>query len=372
VGGSVAEHQPGRQQTTRDGDPNARRERARQLSLLNGAVGETAVIYSARSGLGPRFPAPETLANQRLSEAGACQRSHLWRSRLIRTPRVLGTCAAGPIASRLSWAGLSIRIGRVGYNRAANGPLGRSWQCPTHHGRKRWDAAMPNNTIILRHKAFWLFYAGADDEPLDDDVVRHFDTTTINRREYLEAVIPLPCGADFSLEVTISPDLGSVNLGLRNANTNAVAEMGWWDDARWHPHALRWSELTRLHQYWVSRLAPAIHPSAAFLLLARFVGNGLDERDHFSQRKDVIRDHYEELQLFTLAETTKLADKTFVLPSEDDYRWTEDDEFGWVFGGEYPCYSIRNREHSGGSEGLFPFSDWSTVFDQLPPPIRGT
>src|SRR5215510_10564360 len=101
---------------------------------------------------------------------------------------------------------------------------------------------MPDASAILRYSAFWRFYVSASDDPPDNEILRHFGTTTIHGREYAEAVIPVPCGSDFSLEITITPDLGSVNLGLRKAHSNVVAEMGWWDDARWHPRALRWSE----------------------------------------------------------------------------------------------------------------------------------
>jgi hypothetical protein len=225
---------------------------------------------------------------------------------------------------------------------------------------------MPDASDILRYSVFWWFYVRASDDALDSEMLRHFSTTTINGHQYAEAVIPLPCGTGFSLEITITPELGSVNLGLRNARTNAVAEMGWWDDARWHPHGLRWSELEKLYQYWLNDSLPNIHPSAAFLLLAVFVGNGADERDQFSERKGAIAGHYEQLRLFTPVEITELVDHTFVLPTEEDYNWSQDRELGWVFGGQYPCYSIRNREHRSGAEGRFPFSDWSRVMAQLP------
>ena len=226
---------------------------------------------------------------------------------------------------------------------------------------------MPDASQILGYSEFWRFYVRASDEPLGEEILRHFSRTSINAREYAEAVIALPCGSEFSLEITITPDLGSVNLGLRNARMNRVAEMGWWDDARWHPHALRWSELVKLHQYWLNESLPRIHPSAAFLVLALFVGHGADERGNFADRKEAIAQHYEQLQLFTPTEIAELVKHTFVLPSEEDYNWSKDDELGWVFGGEYPCYSLRNREHWGGTEGRFPFSDWSMVVAQLPP-----
>jgi hypothetical protein len=226
---------------------------------------------------------------------------------------------------------------------------------------------MPDASNILRYRDFWRFYVGVSDDPLDVEILRHFDSVTIQGRKYPEAMIPLRCGTHFSLEVRITPDLGSVNLGLRNARQNVVAKMGWWDDARWHPHALRWLELERLEHYWLSDSATRLHPSAAFLLLALFVGHGADESDQFPERKATIARHYGELQLFTTTEITELVDRTFVLPSDEDYNWSQDNDLGWVFGGEYPCYSLRNREHADGSEGRFPFSDWATVMAHLPP-----
>lgn len=223
---------------------------------------------------------------------------------------------------------------------------------------------MPDVSAILRSKAFWIWYTYSSDEPLDDDVLRHFDTKAIEGRDYSTVVISLPCGGGYSIEVDMVPHQRSVHLGLQNPCTGLVSQMGWWDEARWHPHALRWPELTRLHGYWMAHPHADIHPSTAFLLLAMFVGHGVDDRPHLSDRKDVLRSHYTQLQLFTEDDIAELTDKTLVLPSEDDYRWTQDDELGWVFGGEYSCYSIRNRDHSDGSEGGFPFDDWSLAMNE--------
>jgi hypothetical protein len=222
-------------------------------------------------------------------------------------------------------------------------------------------------TPILRYKAFWQYYTRTTEDPLNEEVLRHFGTAAINGRTHAEAVLALPIGSEFSLQITISPDLGSVDLGLQSARTNQVAEMGWMDDARSHPHAVRWSELEKLYRYWLNRLPQDIHPSAAFLLLAIFVGHGADEADQFAARKDAIAGHYQRLQLFSPHEIAVLAKRTFVRPIESDYNWSEDDELGWVFGGHYPCYSLRNRAHSDGAEGRFPFSNWLEVLAQLPP-----
>lgn len=175
----------------------------------------------------------------------------------------------------------------------------------------------------------------------------------------------MPCGIGHLLEVSILPAFSSIDLGLRNTAANTVAEMGWWDDARWHPHALRWEELVKLHAYWRKQADFLLHPCAAFLLIALFVGHGTDEQSRYSHRREVFRQHYGQLQIFDGAEIDEVSNATLILPSEADYKWTIDDELGWVFGGEYPCYSIRNRDHASGSEGYFPFAEWAKIVDQL-------
>lgn len=213
---------------------------------------------------------------------------------------------------------------------------------------------------------FWKWlYLRAENEPIDDEVLRYFGIARISDREYSQAVVSLPCGTGHRLEVSILPAFTSIDLGLRDLNTDVVAEMGWWDDARWHPHALRWDELVKLHNYWSKFDDLDVHPSAAFLLLALFVGHGIDEQPRYSDRKVLIRKHYDRLQSLPDAEIEQVSEATLILPSEEDYKWTIDDELGWVFGGEYPCYSIRNRDHASGTEGYFPFNEWARIVEQM-------
>jgi hypothetical protein len=225
---------------------------------------------------------------------------------------------------------------------------------------------MSGSLAFLRLPQFWRFYVRPHDHRLDADALNLFGTTPINRRPDAEAVVSLRCGPDHLLDLKITPAPAMANLGLRNARTNASAEMGWWDDFRWHPYALRWSELERLHRSWLGGPPDAVPPGAAFLLLARFVGIGVDERDVMPARQAVLAEHYRNLDLFTPGEAAELSEHTVVPPSEIDYRWSQDGELGWVFGGEYPCYSLRNREHAGGVEGLFPFAEWATIVAELP------
>jgi hypothetical protein len=112
---------------------------------------------------------------------------------------------------------------------------------------------MSDSSEFLRLKQFWRFYVPLDEDegemvPLDGEILALFGTTEIDGRPYAQSVISLRCGQDGFVDLTIRPELSFVNLGLRNCRTNSSSDMGWWDNARWHPFALRWSELERLHQ----------------------------------------------------------------------------------------------------------------------------
>ena len=224
---------------------------------------------------------------------------------------------------------------------------------------------MSDSLDFLRTPQFWRFYFRLD-ELLDEQIVKLFGTTAINDQPHAESVIALRCGESCFLELTITPALAMLNLGLRNIRTGDCSDMGWWDDARWHPFALRWSELERLSRYWLIEPIENVPPSAAVLLLAPFVGHGFDERVDVAARKEALAEHFRRLNLFSTGEVVELSDRSVILPSEDDYNWSRDGELGWVFGGEYPCYSLRNRAHAGGEEGRFPFAEWSAIVAELP------
>jgi len=220
---------------------------------------------------------------------------------------------------------------------------------------------MANIQALLQSRKFWPFYVRANEDKLSDNILSYFDKNK-NDDVNKEITISIPCHHNYSLEINIIPDMRMTNLGLRNSISNTCSEMGWWDDARWHPFALQWEELLKLSGTWKNI---DIHPSAAFLLLAIFVGHGIDECSLLPKREAIIREHYNQLKNYSDEEIAELAKHTIIRPTEEDYNWTKDTEFGLVFSGEYPCYSIRNREHANGAEGSFPFSEWSEIMADL-------
>jgi hypothetical protein len=216
---------------------------------------------------------------------------------------------------------------------------------------------------LLATKEFWFYYQGSGVDQLDAGLVQRFAPKKPGG-EYDPLTIRLECASPYAIEIEVTLDYYTVNLSLTKQDKSF--ELGWWDDARWHPFALRWQEVGKLMRYWAAHPTPSsVAPATALLLLARFVGNGVDEGDALRARRKRVAVAYRQLGIFSISEIKRLLKNTLLRPSEDDYRWRRHRTLGWVFGGEYPCYSIRNEEHADGGEGRFPFVEWKRVLARI-------
>lgn len=103
-------------------------------------------------------------------------------------------------------------------------------------------------------------------------------------------------------------------------------------------------------------LGTVIAPSGSLLIIdAGFVGFGVDENTKREEATRLVEEAYRSLG-FNGSDVAQLTLHSLPVADEKDCRWTHDAEFGWLFGGEYACYSLRNREHRDGEEGRFPFA----------------
>ncbi len=200
----------------------------------------------------------------------------------------------------------------------------------------------------FRDREFWERYHSGDEE-----------------RALLDEVsLRLPWDARLELALVAGPSRKA--LALVERGTGAEHPLGWWDDARWHPFALRWNELQRLTSDWSAR--PEVEPRAPvpLLLLACFVGFGADDDEDRASALSAVSAGFRQLG-FAAQDASALASEALPRVGERDYRWTRDPELGWIFGGSYPCYSLRNRAHLEGAEGAFPFAELRRRFDDPAP-----
>lgn len=179
-------------------------------------------------------------------------------------------------------------------------------------------------------ESFWRYVYGLDESP--DPALG---------TEPMDFVFPVGEGC---LVVVVELEAWEVRLELADADGESIGLLGWWDEARWHPYALRMSEADRVVGAVDDQGAPV-----ALALLAPFVGHASDEAVD-SHRTRVAS----ALGALGVPNAGKLAQAAVRRPDDDDYAWREDPDLGWVFDGEYPCYSTRNPAHAG-TEEAFPF-----------------
>lgn len=209
-------------------------------------------------------------------------------------------------------------------------------------------------------------YEDEDDEDEDEDEDDDEDL-------YVRVILParrgwwLRIGMDFDLTLfSLALQRDDEEDGEYDEDEYEVApatslELGHWDQARWHPFCLRWSELEAVVAQM--RAAPDRHPlppDMALLLLARWVGHGSDESALLDARREGIAATLERLGLFQGDDAVRMAANLLRAVPDEDYAWRWDGERGWTFGGEYPHYSKRNDSHSG-----FPFAQFAEFRREL-------
>jgi hypothetical protein len=114
----------------------------------------------------------------------------------------------------------------------------------------------------LDDPAFWRAYffdgeagTGGDDEPGRDEPI----------------IVEFAVGGGHALVLDIDGGLGMVDLGLRTPGDDEILEIGWDDQAHWHPDTLRWAELDLVARA-AAVLDPTLaHPGPVLALTARFV-----------------------------------------------------------------------------------------------------
>jgi len=216
----------------------------------------------------------------------------------------------------------------------------------------------PQLQQLAAESSFWAAYFGVTmDVPT---AVRSLLTENSEGNPLLTVSIPCPGGF---VESCFNAEYWSIELTLVVDADSQRHEMGWWDDARQHPNALRWEELSTLREYW-ARHHGALESSIWFLLLVPFVGTGQDERGALDHRRQLVVDQLRSRHI-PPENAAQLAMAALHKPPDPDYQWRLDPELGWLFSGEYPCYSIRNREHTDGSCGRFPFREWHTAITSV-------
>ena len=83
-----------------------------------------------------------------------------------------------------------------------------------------------------------------------------------------DCTVRLEVAPGWALTLALDEDLAAMELSIEGLGE--TAELGWDDQAHWHPHVLRWEELDLIGRAAALRDPAASHPGLAVLLLYRF------------------------------------------------------------------------------------------------------
>ncbi|WP_433329555.1 hypothetical protein [Spirillospora sp. CA-294931] len=196
----------------------------------------------------------------------------------------------------------------------------------------------------LSDPAFWSAYLFEDE-----------NDALLGEEQDQEIPFMLDDGLGLVLDVGISA--GYHSLALVAPGLDEPAEVAWDDQAHWHPHLFRWSELDLFCRALALRDPSLPHPGAPLALLSRFAfltyGDDLDAitpllEAAFARLKPAdapdwpsARDWFDRRDLRSSAVTW----------DENDGHWTvrqDDDHYG--------LYSLRTEDNED-----FPFTQWATL-----------
>jgi hypothetical protein len=181
---------------------------------------------------------------------------------------------------------------------------------------------------IFQQKEFWTDY---------------FFLSQANEGLFESAEISLPLPDRHSLLIRFTPALQMISLGLMLPSGD-ITEIGWDDQAHFHPHALRWEELETIVNYAVRSTESLFVSELPFLLLYRFSPITQSEVGFALPRIERVLKGIAFLRDYEIGELTKLSDC-----ADRDVQWElSSDGLWYVYGAD--AYSLRVPEND-----QFPF-----------------
>jgi hypothetical protein len=119
----------------------------------------------------------------------------------------------------------------------------------------------------LGDPAFWRAYFFDDHVPDETDE----DDYQGDEHDASPLVVEFPVGGGYALVLDIGAGFSMIKLGMRTPDSGQTLELGWDDQAHWHPDALRWAELDLIARAGAIVDPRLRHPGPVLALVARFV-----------------------------------------------------------------------------------------------------
>jgi hypothetical protein len=160
------------------------------------------------------------------------------------------------------------------------------------------------------------------------------------------------------LSLSIDEMLCSFSLEFAGPG-RAPVEIAWDDQAHWHPHVLRWTELDAICRVAALQDAKCPHPGVLLLLLCRFAP--ICVGDEIEWIVPTLEQAWRALQLFSDNEIREFIER---LDARDaGFTWRQQASGNWCLtqekdmrNSEKGLYTLRSPENTE-----FPFSEWERI-----------
>ncbi|MDQ0364590.1 hypothetical protein [Catenuloplanes indicus] len=120
---------------------------------------------------------------------------------------------------------------------------------------------------------FWRAYFFGDDDLADDedggDSGGGAELTAEDGDDVM--AVEFPVGGGYALVLDVDVELRMITVEMRSPAHPDTLQLGWDDDAHWHPHVLRWDELDLIARAAAVHDPTLRHPGPVVALASRFV-----------------------------------------------------------------------------------------------------
>ena len=138
-------------------------------------------------------------------------------------------------------------------------------------------------------------------EPLSTEQAAQLRRYNVNRSEWDYCRLDLPLG-EYVLRLQFDPQISAVNLLLCDRSGKWI-ELGWDDQAHWHPHVLRCDELEVICRCIARQDSNLLHPGIPLLLLCRFTP--ITDSEDSERALSVLREAWHSIGLFDDAQINR-------------------------------------------------------------------
>jgi hypothetical protein len=162
------------------------------------------------------------------------------------------------------------------------------------------------------------------EEPVSEEDAAQLRRYNIRRSKWHHCRLDVPLGENL-LRLQFDPLLSAVYLFLSERSGKAI-ELGWDDQAHWHPHVLRCEELDLFCRCIARQDTSLPHPGVPLLLLCRFAP--VTDSEDSERALFLLREAWHSLGLFTHDQIRKFLRSV-------DYRgtgvaWRQDNHQRWI------------------------------------------